>query len=94
MKIVGCTKSTPLSLKVNIDVIRNILDFEWDPIGVGAQGEFESYVYNLKNLLDLGASEKEVFNYLWTIETESLMLDGQRSHTLAITRRLLDLNKS
>jgi hypothetical protein len=76
--------------------IRNILLRDWDPIGVQeipeAQDEYDSYVDSICKLIKLKKSEKEIFNYLWWIETEYMGLSGDKKHTKIIAHKLFKMN--
>ncbi len=67
------------------ETVRRAVHSDWDPIGVSdltdQMGEYDSYVPGLCDLLSKNASEKEVFDYLWTVETESIGLQGNREAT-------------
>jgi hypothetical protein len=80
------------------DVVREAVHTRWDPIGIGESaieiGEYDSYVPALCNLLRNHASEAEVFKYLWTVETETLGLSGNREATERFAEWLRDLNVS
>ena len=56
--------------------IHNIFLRDWDPIGIQnipeAQDEYDGYVSNVFNLLISGKSQKELFEYLWWVETEHI----------------------
>ena len=75
--------------------VRKAVHFEWDPIGVSSltdqMGEYDSYVPRLCDLLSKIASEKEVFDYLWKLETESMGLQGNRAATERFACRLCGL---
>jgi hypothetical protein len=77
------------------DHIRNILVKELDPIGIAdveeARDEYDAYISGLYKRLISRASEKDLFDYLWTIETETMGLKGNRSHTESIVHRLMSL---
>lgn len=68
---------------------------EWDPIGVsefaGAQDEYDGYVDEVSELLSKKASTARIFDWLWAIETESMMLEGDRQHTKRVAERLAGL---
>lgn len=74
--------------------VRRAVHADWDPIGVaefGAEtGEYDSYIPGLCELLSRHAPEKEVFEYLWTVETESLGLEGNRQATERFAKRLCE----
>ena len=67
------------------ETVRRAVHSDWDPIGVSdltdQMGEYDSYVPGLCDLLSKNASEKEVFDYLRTVETESIGLQGNREAT-------------
>ena len=75
--------------------IRRVLIREWDPIGVGdldeAGDEYDSYAPDLMSMLNRQATPSEIFEYLWYVETEHMGLPGDREHTMAIARRLVEL---
>lgn len=79
------------------DRIRQVLLHEWDPIGVRdvpeAQDEYDSYVGGVYRLLASGASEDEIVDHLWNIETVIIGLPGlDRTKLLPIARRLCGLD--
>ncbi len=80
------------------DTVRRAVHSDWDPIGISnlidQMGEYDSYVPGLCDLLDKNASEKEVFDYLWTVETESLGLQGNRKATEHFASWLCSLTPS
>jgi hypothetical protein len=75
-----------------LDAIREILLREWDPIGVnefaGAQDEYDGYVDEINELLQQRASADAIFVWLWSIETEHMMLEGDRQQTARVAERL------
>jgi hypothetical protein len=77
--------------------IRQLLLRDWDPIGVAdepqAQGEYDSYVGAVYRLLASGASEREIADYLWKIETDGMELSSpDPSALLPVARRLKALD--
>jgi hypothetical protein len=78
--------------------VRRAVHTDWDPIGVAElcdeMGEYDSYVPGLCELLCERASEKEVFEYLWTVETESLGSEGNRQATERFAKRLCESRPS
>jgi hypothetical protein len=77
--------------------IRNVLLHDWDPIEVAneplAQSEYDSYVGGVYRLLASGASEEEIADHLWRIETEAMELSGvEPSALLPVARKLRELN--
>jgi hypothetical protein len=80
------------------ETVRRAVHTDWDPIGVAdladEMGEYDSYVPGLCELLRKNASEKEVFDYLWIVETESIGLEGNREATERFAKRLCELRPS
>lgn len=76
-------------------LIREILLKDWDPIGVSgipeAKDEYDAYVSEVYRLLTRRASVREVFEYLWWLETEHMGLRGDRQRTRAIAEKLVEL---
>ncbi len=72
--------------------IHDILLHEWDPIGVAgteeAKDEYDAYIYDMLVLLGNNATEKEFFDFLWSIETEHMGLPGNRELTQKIASKL------
>jgi hypothetical protein len=83
------------SLERYHDAIKEILLREWDPIGIGgfagAQDEYDGYVDEINELLNQHPSADRIFDWLWSIETEHMMLDGNRQQTLRVAERLAGL---
>jgi len=77
-----------------LDHVRKALWEKWDPIGVNqcsdATDEYDSYAYGLFQLLKENSDKERVFDYLWTVETESIGLSGNRSATEAFAKWLCD----
>ena len=75
--------------------VRDALLHEWDPIGIQeypeANDEYDSYVPNVCRMLSSGASEAEILNYLWWLETQHMGLRGERERTEGFVRRLLQI---
>lgn len=72
--------------------IRRILMAEWDPIGVGdvpeAADEYDSYIGGVYKLLELGASQDDIGNYLREIEVDRIeMVDADRQPLLPEQKR-------
>jgi hypothetical protein len=80
------------------EIIREAVHTRWDPIGIGESalelGEYDSYVPGLCNLLASQPSEEEVLGYLWTVETESLGLRGNREATEQFAKWLRGLKST
>ncbi len=77
------------------DAIKQILLQEWDPIGVKdipeAQDEYDSYIGGVYSRLIRQVSERELFDYLWEVETVTMGLPGNPSHAEAIVEKLMAL---
>ncbi len=77
------------------NLVREVVHNKWDPIGVSAyseeMGEYDGYLPNLCQLLKDGGSEEQVFNYLWTAETDSMGLSGDEQATREFSRQLINL---
>ncbi len=77
------------------ETVRNAMHLDWDPIGIASltdeMEEYDSYVPKLCDLLIHNTSEEEIFNYLWTVETESLGLQGDKQATEIFAGKLCRL---
>lgn len=87
-----------MSLNIDLDfyiLVREAVHKKWDPIGVCAyseeMGEYDGYLPNLCKLLKDGGSEEQIFNFLWTAETDSMGLSGDEPATRAFSRWLVSL---
>lgn len=80
------------------EIVRKAMHTDWDPIGIAAltdqMGEYDSYIPGLCDLLGKNAPEKEVFDYLWTVERESIGLQGDREATVRFASWLCNLTTS
>jgi hypothetical protein len=83
--------------KVYHDAIRKAVLTLWDPIGVGsaveAQDEYDSYVGQIYKLLLTRSTKKDVFDYLWWLETVHMGLVGDRQATEHFAEQLLQLSQ-
>jgi hypothetical protein len=74
--------------------IKEILLYEWDPIGVGkfseAHDEYDYYIFPIYELLT-SRSFEEIFKYLWWIETEHMGLSGDREKTMDVAKTIFKL---
>ena len=77
--------------------IHDILIKDWDPIGVAnetaAQDEYDSYIPGVYKLLIRRAPVRDLFEYLWQVETDHMGLHGNRGHTEEIARKLHRINE-
>ena len=75
--------------------IRQVLLHEWDPIGVRdipeAQDEYDSYVGGIYRLLASGASEYQIIERLYNLETVSMGLTGNRERVKRVAGTLAEL---
>jgi hypothetical protein len=72
--------------------IRRVLMAEWDPIGVSdipeAADEYDSYIGGVYELLERGASEANICDYLRNIEVDQMeMVDASRQPRLPEAKR-------
>ncbi len=77
--------------------IRQILFYDWDPIGIndiGLDDEYNSYVGGIYRLLASGASEYQIIERLYQLETISMGLDGNRERLKKVAEKLMKLNVS
>ena len=76
-------------------LIQEILLKEGDPIGVShipeAQDEYNAYVGEVYRLLSRRATQREIFDYLWWVETQHMSLCGDRQRTEKIAEKLANL---
>jgi hypothetical protein len=65
--------------------INELLLKEWDPIGVaetpGAEDEYSQYAEFIHKIIQGSSSHRELFAYLWELETEHMGLKGNRIKT-------------
>ena len=69
----------------------NALLFEWDPIGVGAEGprdEYECLVGPLMRMLESGATQAEMVAYLKTELVDHFGLDANNYDLEAVAERV------
>ncbi len=77
--------------------IRHILFYDWDPIGINDSGlddEYDSYVGGIYRLLTSGASEYQIIERLYQLETISMGLNGYRERLKNVAEKLMKLNVS
>lgn len=64
----------------------------WDPIGIRgtsvAEDEYQQYANNIYKIIKYSDSHKELFEYLWKIETEHMGLRGNRLKTEEFAKSL------
>ena len=77
--------------------VRELLLFEWDPIGVGASvrrgewvaDEYDAYVGQVGRLLREGATKQDIAVYLESVEREQMGLVGDIESALPVAEQLL-----
>ncbi len=77
--------------------IRHILFYDWDPIGINGSGpddEYNSYVGGIYRLLASGASEHQIIERLYQLETVSMGLNGNRERLKNVAEKLMKLSVS
>lgn len=76
--------------------IRQILNDEWDPIGIkgfGPDDEYDSYIGTLYHLLTNRPSEEEIINLLYSFETTQMGSTIEDKENLrAVAKKLLEVN--
>ena len=80
------------------EAIRQVLLHEWDPIGVSdipeAHDEYDSYVGGIYRLLASGASEYQIIERLYNLETVDMGLPGNREGLKRVAEKLAELSVS
>ncbi len=80
--------------------IRQILFYEWDPIGISkevtwADDEYDSYIAPIYRILVGKRSEDDIVNRLYQIETDSIGVSLNDPESLRpVAKKLLDLKIS
>jgi len=79
--------------------IGQVLMQDWDPIGLSdvpeAQGEYDAYVGGVYRLLVSGASEDEIIEHLYKIESDTIGMPATECEGLrGVARKLRGLNVS
>jgi hypothetical protein len=75
--------------------MRDVLNRDWDPIGVAdiVADEYDMYIGQIHSLLAKSASEKEVAEYLLWVEVERMGLRGTTiNQRLLVAKNLRELN--
>ena len=67
----------------------------WDPIGIKdephAQGEYDSYIGGVFDLLTNHGSEKDIEDYLWKVIEEKIHIHPQKGATQSATNALQNI---
>jgi hypothetical protein len=78
------------------DSIRKILYQEWDPIGVSGSApddEYDTYIAPVYRILAGSRSEREIVEFLFRTECETIGMSAKSSeHLQSIAQRLLELD--
>jgi len=77
------------------DQIRNVLNSDWDPIGVAdiVDDEYDEYIGHIHSLLTKDAGEQNIAEYLSWVELERMGLTGTpMSQRLMVVRNLKNLH--
>lgn len=81
-----------------VNKINKLLLEEWDPIGIrytsGAEDEYSQYAHYLYKIIQHSNSHRELFEYLWNIETEYMGLNGNKTKTEEFAQMLFQEVKS
>ena len=77
-------------------MVQIVLFWAWDPIGVrgnaAAADEYDRYAGSVLELLNRGASDEEVANYLTKVEVEWIGLTPNRHRNEDVAAMLRELN--
>ena len=75
-----------------ISNIRMMLWEDWDPIGVNqfpeASDEYDNYASEVAGMVCRNATEQEMFDHLWALETGYFGLQGDRDNTARFAAKL------
>ena len=75
--------------------VRAVLLEEWNPsgapLGGGTSDSFDGYALRIIGLLVRKAPQRDLLDYLWRTETQTLGLPGNREHTERVAARLMTI---
>jgi hypothetical protein len=77
--------------------IRQILFYDWDPIGINdlaPDDEYDSYVGGIYRLLASGASEHQIIEHLHQLEVTKMEVSSNREKLKNVAEKLMKLNVS
>jgi hypothetical protein len=78
------------------DYIRQILFYEWDPIGINDSGptdEYDAYIARVYRLLIEKCSEDDLINYLFKLERDSMGMSPVSAELLRpVAAKLMSLD--
>ncbi len=77
--------------------VRLVLQVEWDPIGIfgfpGALGQYDRYAVEITTMLEQGANETEIENYLYETQRDRISVGLGRERLKVIAKRLVRLRE-
>ena len=75
-----------------LHAIHKILLKDWDPLSIGSRpamrDEYDEYLPKIFMYIQQDASESEIFEYLWRVETIIMEKRGNKAHTARIASQL------
>lgn len=78
----------------SLQKINTLLLEQWDPIGIAgtpdAEDEHSQYAEPVYKIIQSSQSYKELFAYLWKIETEHMGIKGDRIKTEGFAKMLFN----
>ncbi len=82
--------------RARLQSVEIVLHWAWDPIGVGgiieARNEYDSYALPLLEMLERGAPDEEVADYLTSIEANRMGLKANTNKNADIAAMLRELH--
>jgi hypothetical protein len=80
-----------------LEQLKQLLWKEWDPIGVndleGAEGEYDSYAFQIFVMLKRGDTEENILNHLNFIETQHMVL-GLSGKNPKVVKQIFEIHRS
>lgn len=77
--------------------IRHLMFERWDPIGIRdipeAADEYDAYVWDVEQMVLDKRTEREIFDYLWALETDHMGLVGDERATMVFACELAKLSQ-
>ncbi len=87
--------SQDINVPDRYNAIYHILLYDWDPIGISdlpeAHDEYEAYVKQINEMFERGTCQRELFDFLWQVETKYMSLIGDSVRTEKCVDKLLKL---
>lgn len=82
-----------MNSRAYLTAVRTLLPSDWDPIGVRdaptAQDEYDAYAKGVLGLLEAGASQARLADYLIGVEADAMGLHPDRRRAEAVVARLM-----